>query len=321
MSSGGSSRRPSGRPRGIAVRAAFAAAALLLAGGRRFPGASQVWAGVPTTTTATPTFTPSSTDTPTPTPTMTDTPTATETPGLTATVTASPTPTFTPTMTFTPAQTATATRSPTASMTFTRTSNQTSTPTPPPTPTPLPGAMFSYQPACPVPGQTVSFFYTAQSGSTSWNWNFGDPGSGAADFSTLRTPVHTFATAGRYTVTVTARGLAGFVTTQQVVRVAPTGPLAARFDVDRPRPRQGQTVFVFDTSSGCPSSWSWDFGDKPSGLLNTSSSRDASHVYANPGSYTIRLVVVKGQQSFAATARITVVCARCPIVVAPRATK
>ncbi|HEY6929360.1 MAG TPA: PKD domain-containing protein [Thermoanaerobaculia bacterium] len=206
-------------------------------------------------------------------------------------------------------------------MTFTRTSNQTSTPTPPPTPTPLPGASFSFQPACPAPGQTVSFFYTAQSGATSWNWDFGDPGSGSADISTVRTPVHIFANAGRYTVTVTARGLAGFVKTQQVVRVAPSGPLVAHFDVDRPRPRQGQTVYVFDTSSGCPSSWSWDFGDKPSGLLNNSSSRDASHVYANPGTYTIRLVITSGQQSFATTTRVTVVCARCPIVVAPRAKK
>ncbi|HEY6930327.1 MAG TPA: hypothetical protein VJA66_11675, partial [Thermoanaerobaculia bacterium] len=66
--------------RRLAVRIVLVAFALLIAGGREFPGVQEVSAGVPTVT-ATPTFTPSNTDTPTPTPTMTDTPTATETPG------------------------------------------------------------------------------------------------------------------------------------------------------------------------------------------------------------------------------------------------
>src|SRR5215472_8089632 len=83
-------RDASGLRSRLAVRLVFVLAALLLAGGRRFPGAPQVSAGVPSAT-ATPTFTPSSSDTPTPTPTMTDTPAATETPGSTSTDTPSAT--------------------------------------------------------------------------------------------------------------------------------------------------------------------------------------------------------------------------------------
>lgn len=42
----------------------------------------------------------------------------------------------------------------------------------------------------PLPGNTV----------TSWHWNFGDPGSGAANTSALQNPTHTFSTPGNFLV-------------------------------------------------------------------------------------------------------------------------
>jgi PKD repeat protein len=289
--------------RDLALRTLVGAVILFLAGGRRFPGSTPVTAGVPTATaTATPTATVNPTDT--------ETPTATETP-LAATAT----------QTSTATSTATATRTPTASVTPTRTTNQTMTPTPPPTPTAKPGASFSFLPPCPTPGQTVSFFYTAQTGATSWSWDFGDLASGSANASALRNPTHTFVLAGRYAVSVVARGLAGSVTSQQTIRVAAGGPLAARFEIGRPRPRENQTVFFFDQSPGCPNSWAWDFGDTSSGAANNSTLRDPTHVYATPGVYTVRLLVGDGHQFVASTTRVTILCGRCPIVVPARPTR
>jgi PKD repeat protein len=284
--------------RDLAFRVFVAAAVLFLASGRRFPGSTAATAGVPTAT-----ATESATSTVTPT--DTETPTATETPlAVTATQTSTATPT--------------ATTMPTASVTPTRTSNQTLTPTQPPTPTAKPGASFSFVPPCPTPGQTVSFFFTAQTGATSWSWDFGDPSSGSANASSLQNPTHTFVLAGRYVVSVVARGLTGFATSQQTIRVAAGGSLAARFDVGRPRPRENQTVFFFDLSPGCPNSWAWDFGDTASGAANNSALRDPTHVYATPGVYTVRLLVGDGHQFVASTTRVTILCGRCPILVPAR---
>ena len=44
---------------------------------------------------------------------------------------------------------------------------------------------------------------------TSWAWDFGDPGSGADNTSTLKNPSHVFTTPGIYTVTETVSGLDG----------------------------------------------------------------------------------------------------------------
>ena len=46
------------------------------------------------------------------------------------------------------------------------------------------------------------------------------------------------------------------------------------------------TVTFTDTSTGAPTSWSWDFGDH-----QTSSTRNASHTYSDPGTYSVSLTV------------------------------
>ncbi len=68
-----------------------------------------------------------------------------------------------------------------------------------------------------------------------WNWNFGDPGSGAANTSTLVNPTHTFSTPGPHIVTfypITMPGCVGTPFTKTVnVPAMPTGTVAAPANV------------------------------------------------------------------------------------------
>lgn len=70
-------------------------------------------------------------------------------------------------------------------------------------------------------GSTFSFMDISSPCITSYTWNFGDPGSGAANTSTLENPTHTYNTAGNYTVTHNAANLCGLSSTPvtQVVTV------------------------------------------------------------------------------------------------------
>ncbi len=49
------------------------------------------------------------------------------------------------------------------------------------------------------------------------------------------------------------------------------------------------TVQFTDLSSGAPSSWYWDFGDRA-----TAETQNPSHIYTAPGTYSIRLTVTGG---------------------------
>jgi parallel beta-helix repeat protein len=76
-----------------------------------------------------------------------------------------------------------------------------------------PAAHFSVAPSAPAAGQTVSFVDTSDNTPTSWSWNFGDPGSGAANTSTQESPTHVYATAGHYSVSLTVTNAYGTSTT------------------------------------------------------------------------------------------------------------
>ena len=61
-------------------------------------------------------------------------------------------------------------------------------------------------------GQTAGLSVVVQNtsaGASSYNWNFGDPGSGAADTSTAAMPIHQYAGVGTYVVTLIAANSCG----------------------------------------------------------------------------------------------------------------
>src|SRR5476651_660353 len=56
------------------------------------------------------------------------------------------------------------------------------------------------------------------------------------------------------------------------------------FTFSPPHPAAGTLVLFTDTSSGSPTSWSWDFGDG-----TKSSDRNPSHVFPEEGDHSVRL--------------------------------
>lgn len=77
-----------------------------------------------------------------------------------------------------------------------------------------PTARFRWTPVIPAPGAPVQFIDTSTGNPTQWSWTFGDGGS-----SHQQNPVHTFATAGTYTVFQAVTNNLGLDTTTSAVVV------------------------------------------------------------------------------------------------------
>jgi formylglycine-generating enzyme required for sulfatase activity len=87
----------------------------------------------------------------------------------------------------------------------------TAAPSGPSTPS-APSASFTFSPASPVVNQPVQFSDTSTGNPTSWSWSFGDGGT-----STLKNPIHVYATDGTFTVTLTAANASGSNGTNRTV--------------------------------------------------------------------------------------------------------
>lgn len=143
----------------------------------------------------------------------------------------------------------------------------------------LPTAAFTADMPC--FGEPMTF--TDQSiDAVAWSWDFGD-GTGT---STQQNPTYTYAAAGTYTVTLTVLNAVGCShTTSQAVTVRPKP--TADFTADT-------ACWTYPTSFTDASvgavSWLWDFGDSQS-----SNQQNPQHTYANPGTYTVTLIVTNAQ--------------------------
>jgi len=163
-------------------------------------------------------------------------------------------------------------------------------------PPPPPVASFTYSPPSPAAGQSVLFSDTSTNSPTSWSWSFGDGGT-----STSKNPIHAFAAAGTYDVTLTATNAGGSdAATTPVTVSAPSLPSAA-FTFSPASPVAGQPVSFFDQSSGGPTSWLWTFGD------GTSSTQPSPvKTFASPGTFTVTLQVSNASGSDAASKQVVV---------------
>lgn len=122
---------------------------------------------------------------------------------------------------------------------------------------------------------------------TAWHWDFGD-----GSYSYLQNPIHIYAGAGNYQVTLTVTDNQGC--TKSKVRTVVVNPLpVALFNMPQ-LPCANSTVAFDDLSTtyaGYIIAWNWDFGDGTSQTIYYPSNGDVEHVYAQPGNYVVTLSI------------------------------
>jgi gliding motility-associated-like protein len=118
----------------------------------------------------------------------------------------------------------------------------------------------------------------------SWQWNFGDPGSGANNTSTLQNPSHVFQNVGSYNVTLTITTQTGCTATT-TLPVNAGNPPPINFSVNSTQVCVNVPLIFTNLSGGSPTSFRWDFGGV---AVNTP---NATYTYDDPGVYTVTFEV------------------------------
>ncbi len=140
---------------------------------------------------------------------------------------------------------------------------------------------FLWTPYTPNPGEAVSFTDVSRGDPTSWSWDFGD-GSTSEE----PNPVHTFASPGQYTITLTGRrGDVKIMDTSTRTRTIDVRiSIPVDFDWD-PRAPQALTPIEFtEDIGGSFATRLWDFGDS-----QTSTEENPTHIYRREGAYRVFL--------------------------------
>ena len=153
---------------------------------------------------------------------------------------------------------------------------------------------------------------------TTYSWNFGDPASGANNTSSNSNPCHIYATAGTYTITLTASNPCGnsVVTKQICIAAIPT----VSFTANNTTGCVPMTVTInntSDVSNSCNNvnynwtvSYATGFCGTSSGWAFTggtnASSVNPSFSFTNPGNYTVTLSVTNPCGTFTSSQIITV---------------
>lgn len=152
-----------------------------------------------------------------------------------------------------------------------------------------PFAEYDAIPRAGCPGFSASFndLSVATFGSTisSRLWNFGDPGSGALNTSTLANPSHVYTTLGAYTTSLTVTDNNGCTDTETKVHYIRVTFPAPAFNVADTSTCAGNPVQFNNLSTGFGLTFLWKFGDGA-----TSTATAPTHAYAAPGFYTVTLI-------------------------------
>jgi gliding motility-associated-like protein len=142
-------------------------------------------------------------------------------------------------------------------------------------------------PAC--PGVTMNFTNTSTTpaGTTinAWNWDFGDPASGAANTANTANPSHTYATAGQYVVTYTVtndQNCSGNTTQTVIINANPVPVFTAN-----PACLNSCSQFVNNTPAvPAIGTWAWDFTNDGT---NDNATQAPCFTYPAAGTYTAQL--------------------------------
>jgi gliding motility-associated-like protein len=118
---------------------------------------------------------------------------------------------------------------------------------------------------------------------TSWLWDFGD-----GNFTHRRYPIHTFANAGSYYVTLkvtSSYGCQSSKTLSYPIVVHPQPKAAFTATPDEVGIEQPTIQFIDASEDG--ELWDWDFGD-----YKTSVNRNPFHTYSSTGTFTVTQIVI-----------------------------
>jgi gliding motility-associated-like protein len=116
---------------------------------------------------------------------------------------------------------------------------------------------------------------------TRYLWNFGD-----GDTSTLKSPLHSYANYGRYTVSLTAWDSIGCDSTFVRPSYIHVDSTKVDFSVDEKFSMCPPLVSIFSSHANRNDlRYRWDFGD---GFTDTAA--NPTHIYFHPGVYTVRLI-------------------------------
>lgn len=129
---------------------------------------------------------------------------------------------------------------------------------------------------------TVNFVSSGPAGLT-YNWNFGDPASGAANTSTSQHPTHVYQQEGQYTVTLratNAQGCEAVIVKQAYVTIETT---KADFAPQTP-PCAGRNVLLVNNTTPGHTLSTWTLPDG-----STSFATDLQYYFPTPGNYTFTL--------------------------------
>lgn len=139
---------------------------------------------------------------------------------------------------------------------------------------------FSATPTSGTAPLTVQFTDLSTEQPTAWSWDFGDGSTPA----TGQNPMHTYTTAGTYTVSLTATNEAGAQTITKPGLVQVFEPVVAGFTLT---PSSGVVplAVTFTNMSTGATSYVWDFGDGSP----TSTNPNPVHSYTSSGTFDVTL--------------------------------
>ncbi len=132
-------------------------------------------------------------------------------------------------------------------------------------------------------GQSISFTDQSVPLSVSRTWDFGD-----GITSTLANPLHTYSAAGTYTVSLinATDPFSCFDSEIKVAYVTVFSTAVAAFTANNTQSCSAPFTVNFTDNSTNSTTWSWNFGDGTTSLL-----QNPSNTYNLPGTYTVTLIV------------------------------
>lgn len=153
---------------------------------------------------------------------------------------------------------------------------------------PNPVANFNYSSTC--FGQPVVFNDLSQPNGggqiINWDWNFGDPGSGTGNNSTLQNPTHIYSVPGTYIILLnitTSNSCSDTITRTITVNPPPVVDFISTNGCANDTVNFISSTFINISNT---SSWLWNFGDGA-----TSISPDPAHIYTLTGNYNVSLTI------------------------------